>query len=148
MESGSFSGFLGLHFVRATASEVIAELVIADKHHQPYGMVHGGVYASIIETLSSVGAGISAFAYQKTVLGLENHTSFLRAVRSGTLHAKATPLTRGRRSQVWETAIHDDSGTLVASGRVRLLLLEADAQVAGTALGFKNIAKLEAPPDK
>ncbi len=141
MESRSFSGFLGLHFLRATATLVEAELVIREVHHQPYGVVHGGVYASIIETLSSVGAGISAFAYKKTVLGLENHTSFLRATRSGTLHAKATPLSHGRRSQVWETAIHDDAGKLVATGRVRMLLLEPEAQVAGTTLSFKS-----APP--
>lgn len=140
MESRSFSGTLGLHFTRATADEVRAELVISERHHQPYGVVHGGVYASIIETLSSVGAGISAFAYNKTVLGLENHTSFLRAVRGGTLHAHATPLTRGRRSQVWETAIRDDSGALVATGRVRMLLLEPDAHVAGTTLAFTQSA--------
>ena len=138
MEARSFSGVLGLRFTRATADEVLAELPISARHHQPYGVVHGGVYASIIETLASVGAGVSAFAYNKTVLGLENHTSFLRAVRQGTLHAKGTPLSRGRRAQVWEVAIHDDEGRLVATGRVRLLLLEADAQVAGMGLAFAN----------
>lgn len=148
MESRSFSGSLGLRFTRATGDEVRAELLITEQHHQPYGVVHGGVYASIIETLSSVGAGISAFAYQKTVLGLENHTSFLRAVRSGTLRATAKPLTRGRRSQVWETAIHDDSGTLVATGRVRMLLLEPEAQVAGNTLAFKSATPGSTPDSK
>lgn len=148
LQSGSFSGSLGLRFTRATQDEVRAELVITEQHHQLYGMVHGGVYASIIETLASVGAGISAFAHQKTVLGLENHTSFLRGVRSGTLRATATPLTRGRRSQVWETAIHDDSGTLVATGRVRMLLLEAEAQVAGNTLAFKSATPGATPESK
>ncbi|TXH26324.1 MAG: PaaI family thioesterase [Elusimicrobia bacterium] len=136
MEAQSFSGVLGLHFTRATEDEVLAELTVSERHHQPYGVVHGGVYASIIETLASVGAGVRAFALNKTVLGLENHTSFLRAVRQGRLRARGTPLSRGRRSQVWEVAIQDDSGALVATGRVRLLLLDPEAQVAGTTLGF------------
>ena len=134
MEARSFSGVLGLRFCRATAEEVVAELAISERHHQPYGVVHGGVYASVIETLASVGAGIRAFAFNKSVLGLENHTSFLRAVRNGTLRAKGTPLSRGRRSQVWEVQIVDDAGELVATGRVRMLLLEPDAQVAGNSL--------------
>lgn len=71
-------------------------------HLQAYGIVHGGVYAGIIESLASVGAAIHALAEGKSVVGLENHTSFLRAVRSGTLHGVAKPLTRGRRSPVWE----------------------------------------------
>ena len=87
MEAQSFSGVLGLRFTRATEDEVLAELTISERHHQPYGVVHGGVYASIIETLASVGAGVRAFALNKTVLGLENHTSFLRAVRQGRLRS-------------------------------------------------------------
>jgi 1,4-dihydroxy-2-naphthoyl-CoA hydrolase len=136
LEEQSFSSVLGLRFTRATVDEVVAELTVSERHHQPYGVVHGGVYASIVETLASVGAGIRAFALNKSVLGLENHTSFLRAVRQGRLLATGKPLSRGRRSQVWEVEIHDEEGALVASGRVRLLLLDPDSQIAGSALTF------------
>jgi len=71
----------------------------------------------------------------KTVVGLENHTSFIRAVREGVLRGTARPLTRGRRTQVWEVSIADAKGALVATGRVRLLVIEPDASVAGAALG-------------
>ncbi len=147
LESRSFSGLLGLRFTRATRDEVTAEMVITPKHHQPYGVVHGGVHASVIETLCSVGAGISALEYNKTVLGLENHTTFVRAARQGTLRARATPITRGRRTQVWETTVHSQEGELIATGRVRMLLLEADAQVAGTTLGFTSAAASAPAPD-
>ncbi|TMF92660.1 MAG: hotdog fold thioesterase [Chloroflexi bacterium] len=64
--------------------------------------------------------------------GVENNTSFVRAVRSGTrLHAVATPLTRGRKSQLWEGRILDDQERLIAVGRVRLLCLPADDALAG-----------------
>ena len=122
---------MGLRVVRATRSEVAAELVIGPEHRQPYGIVHGGVHAGIIETLASVGAALHAIPMGKSVVGLENHTSFLRAVREGKLTAIARPITAGRRSHVWEAEVRDESGKLAATGRVRLLLLEPEAEIAG-----------------
>jgi 1,4-dihydroxy-2-naphthoyl-CoA hydrolase len=129
--SDGWSRAMGLRLVRATREEVAAEMIIQPCHLQAYGIVHGGVYSGIIESLASIGAAIHAMAEGKSVVGLENHTSFLRAVREGTLHAVATPLTRGRRSPVWECSIHDDQQRLVATGRVRLLALDPGAEVAG-----------------
>ena len=130
---GGYNLAMGLRFVRATAEEVVAECDVGPQHHQPHGIVHGGVYAGIVETVASVGAGIYAMQRGQSVVGLENHTSFLRAVRSGTLQATARPLTRGRRTQVWEGTITDADGRVAATGRVRLLCLEADAILAGEA---------------
>src|SRR5690349_14652887 len=121
---GGWNEAMGLRFVRATADEVIAELEVAPIHQQPYGIVHGGVHAGVIETLASTGAALSAGARGQTVVGLENATSFIRAVRAGTLRATAKPVTRGRRTQVWETVITDADGQTIATGRVRLLCLD------------------------
>ena len=122
---------MGLRFVRATVDEIVAEVTIGPEHRQPYGIVHGGLYAGLIETVASTGAALNAMARGQSVVGLENHTSFLHAVREGTIRATARPLTRGRRTHVWEATITDEAGKLVASGRVRLLALEADATIAG-----------------
>jgi uncharacterized protein (TIGR00369 family) len=121
----------GVRFVRASAEEVVAEWEVGPGHLQPHGIVHGGVHCGVIETVASVGAAIAAAPHGQSVVGLENHTSFIRAVREGTLRATARPLTRGRRTQVWEATITDASGRTVATGRVRLLCLEADASLAG-----------------
>lgn len=129
---------MDLRFVRATADEVVAEWRVAPQHLQAYGIVHGGVHAGVIETLASVGAALHGMARGQSVVGLENHTSFLRAVREGTLRATAKPLTRGRRSQVWEASVVDEAGVLVATGRVRLLCLEEGTQVAGETVGVKT----------
>ena len=67
----------------------------------------------------------------QTVVGVENHTSFLRAVRDGRLRVTARPLSRGHRTQVWEGEVRDARERLIATGRVRLLCLEADAELAG-----------------
>jgi 1,4-dihydroxy-2-naphthoyl-CoA hydrolase len=129
---------MGVHFVLATADEVIAQLQIGVVHHQGYGIVHGGVYSGLIETVTSVGAALSAMKLGRSVVGLENHTSFLHATREGLLRATARPIARGRRTQVWEATITDGSGRAVASGRVRLLSLDPDAPLAGETVAVKR----------
>lgn len=128
---GGFNDALGIRFTHASPDEVRAELALRPEHLQVYGIVHGGVYASLVETLCSVGAAISAGARGHSVVGLENHTSFLRAARGGLLQARAVPLTRGRRTQVWETTITDEAGKVAARGTVRLLVLEPGSELAG-----------------
>ena len=127
----------GLRFVRATRDEIVAELEVGPHHLQALGLVHGGIHASIIETVCSFGAAINAYADGRTVVGLENHTSFLRAARSGILRATAKPITRGRRSQVWEATVADEKGRALATGRVRLIVLEQNAEVAGERVEYK-----------
>jgi uncharacterized protein (TIGR00369 family) len=86
----------------------------------------------VIETLASIGAFLFAQQRDQHVVGLENHTSFIRAVRAGAkLHAVATPITRGRQTQVWEARVLDEEDRVVATGRVRLLCLDADQSLAG-----------------
>jgi 1,4-dihydroxy-2-naphthoyl-CoA hydrolase len=131
----NYNAAMGLRFVQASADEVIAELVVGPAHLQPHGIVHGGVYCGMVETVASVGATLSAAARGQTAVGLENHTSFLKAVRQGTLRATARPLTRGRRTQVWEATVTDGAGRVVATGRVRLLCLDPDSDLAGEKAG-------------
>jgi len=71
------------------------------------------------------------------VVGLENHTSFLNAVREGKLRATARPLMRGRRTQIWEATVSDANGRAISSGRVRFLVLEAGSSLAGETVKVK-----------
>jgi 1,4-dihydroxy-2-naphthoyl-CoA hydrolase len=134
---GGFDSTLGVHIVRATPEEVVAEYVVDDRHRQPYGIVHGGMHCGVIETVCSTGAGITGLERGQAVVGIENHTSFVHAVREGKVTVTARPVTRGRRSQLWEAVARDDSGRTVAIGRVRLLCLEAGADLAGRAVEVK-----------
>jgi len=128
---GGFNNTLGLQFTKATPDECIAEIEITENHLMPYGLVHGGVYAGLIETLCSTGAALTVWEESKHTVGLENSTSFLKAVRGGRLRCTARPLVLGKRSHVWEASIHDDKKRLVATGRVRLMVLEPGAAAAG-----------------
>ena len=138
---------MGVRFVRATVDELVAELDIGPHHLQPYGIVHGGVHAGLIETLASVGAGIVALPRGQSVVGLENHTTFLRAARAGRLRVTATPISRGRTTQVWEGVVEDAAGQLLATGRVRLLCVAPDREVAGGKLEIPGL-KMPLKPDR
>jgi len=128
----------GLRFLSASGDRVTAELVVGPHHRQAYGLVHGGVYAGIVESLASIGATLGVMPDGKRAVGLENHTSFIRACRGGTLHADAVPVTRGSRTQVWEVTIRDDGQRVLATGRVRVLILDAASTVAGGDLSIKQ----------
>jgi len=123
---------MGMTITHATKDEVRAELTVGQQHLQGYGIVHGGVHCGIIETLSSMGAYLFARERGQHVVGLENNTSFIRAVRAGArLRAVATPITRGRQTQVWQAQVLDEDDRVVALGRVRLLCLQPEQSLAG-----------------
>ena len=118
VEAG-FVKLLGLRIVEASGDRVVLACPVTPDLHQPYGLVHGGVHATLAETAASI-AGALWFADRGKVVGISNHTDFLRAVRAGELRAVATPLARGRTTQLWEVAIRDGQDRLVAHAKVRL----------------------------
>ena len=122
---------LGFRSVRMTRDEVVVEYAVADSHTQPYGIVHGGVHCGVVEAVCSTGAALDAMPRGQSVVGLENHTSFVRAVRGGKVTVTARPITRGRRVQLWEAVCRDADGRTVATGRVRLLCLDPGTELAG-----------------
>ena len=110
---------LGIRVEEASGDRVVLTCPVTPDLHQPFGLVHGGVHAALAETAASVGGAIW-FGDRGVVVGVSNHTDFLRAVREGELRAEATPLARGRTSQLWQVEISDGQGRLVAHAKVRL----------------------------
>jgi uncharacterized protein (TIGR00369 family) len=115
---------LGLELSSASVERIEARLRIDERHLQIHGIVHGGVYTSIVETLGSVGAWISGGPERQPVVGVDNHTSFVRPVRGGSLHAVAEPIHCGRRTRLWQVRIEDDDGKLAATGRLLAMVVE------------------------
>ena len=111
---------LGVRVVEASGERVVATLEVSPALHQPTGIVHGGVYATLVETTASIGATLAA---QTVAVGVSNHTDFIRAVREGTLRAEARPVHVGRSLQLWQVDVHDEQERLVAEGKVRLMNL-------------------------
>ena len=116
---GPFAERLGIQLESADGDEVVASWAAQPDLHQPYGIVHGGVHASVVETLASVGAALWLGDRGK-VVGVSNTTDFYRAVSDGTLTSRATPLHRGRSQQVWLVETSDADGRVISRGQVRL----------------------------
>lgn len=117
--SGPFVKHVGLVMDEVSGDRVAGHWTATPHLHQPYGIVHGGVHCSIIETLASVGAAMW-FGESGKVVGVNNNTDFFRAVSEGDLRSTATPLHRGRLQQVWVVETVDADDRVVARGQVRL----------------------------
>ncbi|HUK67521.1 MAG TPA: PaaI family thioesterase [Streptosporangiaceae bacterium] len=118
----AFAGFpklLGIEFSEPGADRTVLSCEITPELLQPYGILHGGVYCSLIETAASVAAALWLEG-RGHVVGVANHTNFLRAARSGRLTAVATPIHRGRTQQLWQVMVSDEAGRDLARGEVRL----------------------------
>ena len=112
----------GIELIDVSVDHAEGRVVLTAQHHQPYGVVHGGVYCTLIETLASTGAALWAMEQGMAgAVGLSNKTDFLRATTDGVLVGRAGPIHRGRTQQLWQVDVTRESdGKLVAQGQVRL----------------------------
>jgi 1,4-dihydroxy-2-naphthoyl-CoA hydrolase len=120
-----FDNEIGLVFTELSPDGARAQLEVKPKLLQPMGLVHGGVYCSMIESMASV----AAYTWLATrgggeVVGVNNNTDFLRSISSGMVYGAAEPIHRGRRQQLWLVTITDSADRVVARGQVRLQNLE------------------------
>lgn len=120
---GPFARHLGLEFKTASGDEVTCTWSARPELHQPYGIVHGGVHCTVVETLASIGAALW-FGDRGKVVGVSNSTDFYKAVGDGQLTSAARPLHRGRSQQVWLVETEDGDGRVVARGQLRLQNLD------------------------
>lgn len=132
--AAGFDETLGLTYVTAGPDEVVAHLDPRDELRQPYGLVHGGVYCTIVESLGSVGSALYAQSLGMAgAVGVSNSTDFLRSHRDGRLTAVATPIHRGRTQQLWLVEITRDSDAkVVARGQLRTYNLPSEDVIGGT----------------
>lgn len=120
-QAGRFVRELGIEFDELSPTRVRAHLEADSRHHQPFGIVHGGVHCSLVETLASVGGALAVWDDGLVPVGVANSTDFLRPHRTGRLDAAAEPIHVGRTQQLWQVVItraSDDKP--VARGQVRL----------------------------
>ncbi len=123
----AFMKLLGLSFEEMDPERVVASFETGPDHHQPWGLVHGGVFTAIIETVATTGAYLAVKDRGQLAVGLNNITDFLRPHREGRLRVVAEPLQQGKSQQLWQATIErEDDGKTVARGQVRLQNIEAE----------------------
>jgi uncharacterized protein (TIGR00369 family) len=113
-----FDRLYGLEILGMSETEVHARVEVRDELRQPAGLVHGGVFASIAESTTSIATWLAVHEDGRTAQGLSNQTSFLRPIVEGTIHATARRRHKGRTTWVWEVDITDDQGRLCALVRM------------------------------
>ena len=130
-----FDRLYGLELLEHDDQHVSARVRVREEIKQPAGLVHGGVYASIAESMASLATALAVMEEGQTAMGLSNNTSFLRRVTEGTIHAQATRLHRGRTTWVWDVRFSDDAGRTCALTRMTIAVRPVPDAAAQPAIG-------------
>lgn len=124
MRARGFDALYGLEILELSAELVVGRFEVRPELLQPFGLVHGGVYAAAAESLASHGTGVAAFEEGKIAIGMSNLTTFLRPVTEGTIGVRAMRRHRGRTTAVWDVDSTDAAGRLCATSRVTIAIRE------------------------
>lgn len=116
---------LGIDVLEATPERVVATMPVGPRVHQPFGLLHGGASVALAETVASIGATLGVDRESKMAVGMEINANHLRPMRDGLLRAVATPLHRGRGTQVWQVELRDERERLVCVSRCTLAVVDA-----------------------
>jgi 1,4-dihydroxy-2-naphthoyl-CoA hydrolase len=119
-----FLHMAGLRIELVSATRVSGTLEVGEQHHTPWGVVHGGIYTTAVETAASIGASAAVEDRAQYAVGVHNATDFLRSISSGRLNVVANAIHQGRVQQLWDVTIHDDQHRLIARGSLRLQNLD------------------------
>lgn len=117
---GAFVQGMGLELDEISGTRVVGHVDAGANHHTPWGVVHGGLYASVIETVASVGASVAVEERGQFAVGVNNQTDFLRPHVEGRLFVVAEPIQQGRTLQLWGVEITREDGKVIARGQLRL----------------------------
>jgi uncharacterized protein (TIGR00369 family) len=127
VEDGAFVRAAGFVLEEQSGTLITGHIDLGKDHHTPWGIVHGGVYATAIESAASIGASLAVRDQNMVAVGLTNTTHFLRSATSGRVQVRAVPLNQGRTQQLWQVDVKDEKGRLLAHGEVRLQNLSASS---------------------
>lgn len=125
--ASAFMQLLDLHFTETGPERVVGTFEVNEDHHQPWGLVHGGVFAAVIETVATTGAYQAVKDQGKLAVGVNNVTDFMRPFQRGKLRVTAEPLHQTKTQQLWQAEIKREDGKTIARGQVRLQNIEAGA---------------------
>ena len=129
---------MGLDVDELTATRVVGHMQLGPEHHTPWGIVHGGVYATAVESAASLGASTAVQDSGMVAVGLTNTTQFLRPFTSGLVTVTAVALNQGRTQQLWQVDITESQGRLIAHGELRLQNLDIHAMKSPPTKGASN----------
>jgi 1,4-dihydroxy-2-naphthoyl-CoA hydrolase len=117
---GTLDGHLGFEYTEMGEELARARVPVTDRLKQPMGLVHGGVFAALAESLASAATYMAVYDDGMVAMGMSNQTSFMRPITAGTIHGEARRRHRGRTTWLWDVEVTDDEGRLCALARVTI----------------------------
>ena len=124
MNKNTMMEHLGIEFTRVNQNLISARMPVDHRHHQPYGLLHGGASVTLAETLGSVAAHCSVDPEKQFCIGLEINANHIKPVRQGFVTGTTRPIHIGRSTQVWEIKITNEQDELVCVSRITMAILE------------------------
>jgi 1,4-dihydroxy-2-naphthoyl-CoA hydrolase len=118
--ASAFVAAINFDVAEADGSRVTGSVELGPDQHTPWGVVHGGVYCSVVESAASIGASLAVQERGQFAVGVNNNTDFLRPMTAGRIDVVAEPVQQGRTLQLWQVLLTRADGKLVARGQVRL----------------------------
>jgi 1,4-dihydroxy-2-naphthoyl-CoA hydrolase len=115
-----FLAAAGLVIDEVSGTRVRGHLDLGPEHHTPWGVVHGGVFTTAVESAASIGASAAVVDRGQFAAGVHNATDFLRPSTAGRAEVLAEPLQQGRTQQLWLVTITSEQGKELARGQLRL----------------------------
>ena len=126
MANREFIHLLEIEFEERGPTRMVGTIAADERHHQPWGLIHGGLYTTAIESFATMGAYEAVKDRGQLAVGVTNITDFLRPHRDGRLSVLATPIQQGRLQQLWLVELRrSEDEKLVARGQVRLQNIDA-----------------------
>ncbi len=119
--ASAFVAASGFVVTDVAGTRVAGHVDLGPDQHTPWGVVHGGVYCTVIESAASIGASAAVAGRGQFAVGVNNNTDFVRPMTTGRIDVVAEPIQQGRTLQLWQVVLtRADDGKLVARGQVRL----------------------------
>ena len=119
----TMSSTIGIEITDIDNDFICGKMPVDERTIQPFGLLHGGASVALAETLGSIAGGIKVYPNDETVVGIEINANHLKSARDGWVYGKATPIRIGKKIQVWNIEISNDSGDLICVSRLTLAVI-------------------------
>lgn len=119
---GTLMETLGIRYTDSGDDFLVATMPVDQRHHQPFGILHGGATAALAESVGSAASGLKLQGSGSHAVGLELAINHLASVREGVISARARAIHLGRSTHLWQIDVHDESGRRVAMAKLTMLV--------------------------
>lgn len=130
-EASNFDAHVGTEWLSLDPDDARCRVAVRDELRQPYGILHGGVYSTLVESLCSYVTAVAVYDEGKIAVGQAIEVSFLRPVADGHAEVRAVARHRGRTTWIWQAEVLDAAERLCGIAKMTMAVRPAPAKMRG-----------------